>query len=68
MAEMTKVASSNIDSIGYENGKLYVKFTNGTLYAAETDESVYHDFMAAKSKGSHFAKELRKSYEFKKES
>ena len=69
MADMHKVASSNIDSIGYDKASctLYVQFTSGTIYKyANVDEGVFDRFKLAKSKGSFFAKEIRASYEGKK--
>ena len=49
---MTPVSSSNIASIGYENGTLYVAFNRGGLYAySGVPESVYRELMSAPSHG-----------------
>lgn len=65
MANMLKVASSNIDEIGYDKDTciLYVRFLNGGLYkAANVDEGVFDRFKLAKSKGAFFAKEIKPNY------
>jgi len=69
MADMQKVASSNIDEIGYDKVAcvLYVRFTSGTLYKySNVDEGVFDRFKLAKSKGAFFAKEIRASYKAEK--
>jgi hypothetical protein len=69
MPDMHKVASSNIDSIGYDKATctLYVNFTSGTLYKyANVDEGVFDRFKAAKSKGQFFVREIRASYKGEK--
>jgi hypothetical protein len=69
MADMQKVASSNIDSIGYDKNTctLYVQFLSGGLYkAADVDEGVFDRFKLAKSKGAFFAKEIKSSYKVEK--
>jgi hypothetical protein len=69
MADMQKVASSNIDSIGYDKSSctLYVQFLNGGLYkAADVDEGVFDRFKTAKSKGVFFNKEIKGTYVIEK--
>lgn len=69
MADMQKVASSNISEIGYDKQSctLYVQFTSGGLYkAANVDEAVFDRFKNAKSKGSFFNKEIKSSYKVEK--
>ena len=57
------VISSNIAAIGFKDETLYVKFTSGLIYEAPgAKQSDYDDFKSAKSKGSHFAKILKKSF------
>ncbi len=47
---MIPVSSSNIASIGYENGTLYVAFNRGGLYAySGVPVSIYHGLMSASS-------------------
>lgn len=54
------VASSNVASVGYENGVMEVRFRSGSLYRA-TGILVreFREFMDAESKGSHFATKLK---------
>ena len=69
MADMHKVASSNIDSIGYDKASctLYIQFSNGGLYKApDVDEGVFDRFKLAKSKGAFFNKEIKSSYKVEK--
>jgi KTSC domain len=66
MPDMKKVASSNIDSIGYDkaNKTLYVSFlSSGTYKFPDVPEEVFQGFEAAKSKGIYFAKAIRPNYE-----
>jgi len=59
----TPVLSSNIDSIGYEAGTLEIKFKSGNIYQYQgVPEHVYHELMAAPSKGSYFADHIRDNY------
>ena len=65
MADMHKVASSNISEIGYDKASctLYVQFTSGGLYkAANVDEAVFDRFKLAKSKGKFFNSEIKNNY------
>jgi len=69
MADMQKVASSNIGSIGYDKSSctLYVQFTSGGLYkVADVDEGVFDRFKLAKSKGKFFNQEIKPSYKVEK--
>ena len=65
MADMQKVASSNIDEIGYDKASstLYVKFLSSGVYRYPgVPEAVFDGFKLAKSKGSFFAKSIRPNY------
>ena len=63
---MTPVSSSNISSIGYENGTLYVEFHGGRLYAySGVPESVYRNLMAASSHGSYLATHVKGVYPYR---
>ena len=69
MPDMHKVASSNIDSVGYDkpSSTLYVSFLSSGLYKyANVPEDVFEGFKAAKSKGSYFAKVIRPNYKGEK--
>ncbi len=64
---MTPVSSSNIASIGYENGTLYVAFNRGGLYAySGVPESVYRNLMSASSHGSYLAAHIKGVYPYKR--
>ena len=59
----TKVISSNIASIGYENGTLEVEFNNGKIYRyAGIPEHLYLSLLSAPSKGTYFAQNIRNRY------
>jgi hypothetical protein len=69
MPNMKKVASSNIDQIGYDkaNKTLYVQFlSSGTYTYSDVPEEVFQGFEAAKSKGSYFSKVIRPNYKGEK--
>lgn len=64
---LTKVASSNINAIGWEAGTLTVQFNNGGVYAyLDVPEVVFAQMLVAKSVGQYFAREVKASYEWKK--
>lgn len=64
---MTPVSSSNIASIGYENGTLYVAFNSGGLYAySNVPESVYRGLMSAASHGSYLASHIKGVYSYRR--
>lgn len=64
---MIRVQSSNISSIGYENGTLRISFNSGGLYSySGVPESVYTSLMSASSHGSYFAQHIKDRYPFTK--
>ena len=64
---MTPVSSSNISSIGYENGTLYVSFHSGGLYAySGVPVSVYQGLMSASSHGSYLARIVKGVYPYRR--
>ena len=67
MANMQKVASSNISEVGWEANTLYVQFTNALYSYKAVPEDVYNRLLTAQSKGAFFAKEIKGKYEFTKE-
>lgn len=63
---MIPVSSSNIASIGYENGTLYVAFNRGGLYTySGVPESIYHGLMSASSHGSYLASHVKGIYPYR---
>ena len=60
MIELKKVASSNIDMVGYEDRKLVVKFLNGNIYNYDNvSQEIYDDMMEAASIGSYFHRVIK---------
>jgi hypothetical protein len=63
--ELEPVVSSNIAAIGFDDktNTMHVKFTNGQMYEAVGAKQVdFDNFKLAKSKGSHFAKILKRAF------
>jgi len=58
-----QVSSSNVSSIGYENGTLEVKFLNGRIYQYHgVSESIYKTLLSGVSVGSYLAKYVYGKY------
>lgn len=67
--ERQPVSSSNIASIGYDDGSetLEIEFLNGSIYEYKNVESVmYAELMNAASHGSFFNREIRMDYPYEK--
>lgn len=63
--QMISVNSSHIDSIGYENGALYVRFSSGPTYVySNVPEAVYAGLMSASSHGSYLARNVKGVYAY----
>ena len=61
------VSSSNISSIGYERGTLYVRFHSGQMYAYfNVPEIIYNNLMNASSKGKYFEAHIKNNYRYAK--
>lgn len=61
--QMIPVSSSNLASVGYENGNLLVRFRSGWTYAySNVPASVYQGLMAAPSKGKYFNANIGRRY------
>lgn len=57
------VSSSNIRSIGYENGTLEVEFNRGGIYQYHgVSENLYYNLMNARSHGSYFENYIKHSF------
>lgn len=63
-----QVISSNVASIGYENGVLEVEFNDGSIYHYyNADEGLFYEFLNAPSKGKFVHEVLKKQhYPYKK--
>lgn len=59
----TFVVSSNIDALGYELGKLYIRFKSGITYAYDSvPYSVFDALEKAESVGKFFHRFVRDKY------
>ncbi len=61
----TKVQSSNIDSIAYDEATktAYVKFNNGSSHSyADVPKDLFEQFSSAESKGSFFNESIKNSF------
>jgi len=60
---MKTVISSNVDSVGYDNGKMQVRFHNGYTYAySNVPESVYQAFVSSPSVGGYHHQHISRRY------
>ena len=65
--QMVSVDSSNLSSVGYESGTLYVRFHNGGLYAySGVPERVYRELLNADSHGKYLARFVKGVYPYRK--
>lgn len=64
---MISVSSSDLASVGYENGTLYIRFHSGGLYAySNVPESIYVGLMSAGSHGRYFHTYIKGSYTYQR--
>lgn len=64
---MISVESSNLRSVGYENGTLYVSFHSGSTYSYDgVPQSVYENLLNAPSKGKYFNTNIKNRYPYRK--
>ena len=65
--ERQRVSSTNISSVGYENGILEVRFHSGGTYQYYgVPESVYHSLMGASSKGKYLERYIKGRYRYRR--
>lgn len=63
----TPVRSSNIASVGYENGTLEIAFVDSGVYQYfNVPEHVYQGLMSAASKGRYFHDRIKDRYQTRK--
>ena len=61
--EMTPVVSSNVESVGFKDGKLQVQFKGGGLYSYNNVKpAVFEAFIKAPSPGKYFAANVKGKY------
>ena len=65
--ERKKVQSSNIASVGWDDGTLEVEFNNGVVYQySDVPGEVAMDMQKAESVGKFFHRTIRKAYQGRK--
>jgi hypothetical protein len=61
--EMKKVKSSNVDSVGYNDGQLDIKFKSGSIYRYfDVPKDVYEALMRSKSIGKYVSASIVKKF------
>lgn len=61
------VASSNLDAVGFQRGRLFIRFNSGASYAYDkVPFKVYQDLLAAESPGQFFHRNIRSVYAYEK--
>lgn len=64
---MIPVTSTDLASVGYENGTLYIRFNSGGLYSySNVPFSIYNDLLNADSKGQFFHRYIKNSYNYQR--
>ena len=62
---MHPVVSSNLQSVGYESGNLYIRFLKGGLYEYfNVPQHIYAGLMQASSHGEYFAQNIKNTYRY----
>ena len=65
--KMQPVSSSDLASVGYENGTLYIAFNSGGVYSYDgVPASVYQGLMSASSHGKYFHANIKDHYPYHK--
>jgi len=65
--ERKPVTSTNIKSIGYENGTLEIEFRDGGVYEySVVSEEIYKEFIVDSSIGSYFNRNIKNYFTAKK--
>ena len=66
--EFIKVESSNIDSIGWADNVLSVKYKSGLVYTyTNVPEDEFKKILSAKSKGRFMNEYIKNKYQYKRE-
>lgn len=62
---MINVESSNIESVGYESGSLFVKYQSGKTYKYdEVPEDLFYNILGARSKGKMINESVKPNYKY----
>ena len=62
--ERVAVESSNVVSIGYDEGTLEVEFNSGIYRYYDVPEYIYEELMASDSKGSYLHQNVKGAYSY----
>ncbi len=61
------VSSSNIRSVGFDNGTLEIEFNRGGIYQYyNVPETIYQSLIAAQSVGKYFQAHIKDVFQFSK--
>lgn len=64
---MKPVDSSNIESLGYFQGNLFVRFMNGGIYKyRDVSEDIYQELLDAPSKGKFLNSSIKPNHKFER--
>ena len=64
---LTPVESSQIDAVGWENGKLFVKFRRGGMYVySDVSYGLFQELMASDSKGKFLGQEIKGRFQYER--
>ena len=62
---LSKVVSSSVEAVGYENGMLVVRFKSGEYYIYQgVPESKYEELLKAESVGKFLNESIKPNYTF----
>ena len=65
--EVVDVVSSNIKSVAYDDGNLYVVYKSGAMYKyKDVKEEVYKELLSAESKGRYMNSNIKGKYLYEK--
>jgi len=65
--DLIPVVSSNVAAIGWQQNQLFVKFNNGGEYKySNVPERVFHDMLAADSKGQFLYEHIKGKFPYTK--
>jgi hypothetical protein len=62
--ERIAVDSSNVVSVGYDEGTLEVEFNSGIYCYYDVPEYIFEELMASDSKGSYLHRNVKNSYSY----
>ncbi|MEY8212964.1 MAG: KTSC domain-containing protein [Colwellia sp.] len=64
--ERIAVDSSNVVSVGYDEGTLEVEFNSGIYCYYDVPEHIFDELMASDSKGSYLHRNVKSSYSYER--